>query len=62
MKIQERRVPRMSRIVSEWFREVSEHPGMILEVFGMVSNIYGRFRRTGRLLKVPEGSDIIQAI
>ena len=62
MKIQERRVPRVSRMVSEWFREVSEHPGMVLEVFGMVSGIFGRFGRTERLWKVVEGYDMIRAI
>ena len=33
---------------------------MIPEWSGMVSDIYGRFGRTGRLWKVPEGSGVIR--
>ena len=50
----------MSRIVSEWFREVPDDPGMVPGVSGMVSGIYGRFERTGRLWKVLEGSGMIR--
>ena len=60
MKIHERRVPRVSRMISEWFREVPEHPGTVPGMSGMVSGIYGRFGRTGRLWKVPEGSGMIR--
>ena len=35
---------------------------MIPEWSGMVSSIYGRFGRTGRLWKVPEGSGVIRTI
>ena len=54
MKMNERRLPSVSRMVSEWFREVPDDPGM-------VSGIYGRFGRTGRLWKVPEVSVMIRA-
>ena len=60
MKMNERRVPRVSRMVSEWFREVPDDPGMVPGVSGMVSGIYGRFGRTGRLWKVLEGSGMIR--
>ena len=59
----ERRVPRMSRMVSKWFREVPDDPGMVRNgprSVGMVSDIYGRFGRTGRLWKVAEGSGVIR--
>ena len=38
---------------------VPRGPGMVPGVSGMVSGIYGRFGRTGRLWKVPEGSGMI---
>ena len=60
MKMNERRVLRVSRMISEWFREVPDDPGMAPGVSGMVSGIYGRFGRTGRLWKVPEGSGAIR--
>ena len=46
-------------MVPEWFREVPE-PRMVPGVSGMVSVIYGRFGRTGRLWKVLEGSGVIR--
>ena len=49
IKMNGRRVPCMSRMVSEWFLEVPDDPGMVPGVSGMVSRIYGRFGRTGRL-------------
>ena len=60
MKMDERRVLRLSRMVSEWFREVPDDPGMVPGVSEMVSGIYGRFGRTARLWKVPEGSGVIR--
>ena len=42
-------------MIPEWFR-------MIPGVSEIVSGIYGRFGRTGRLWKVPEGSGMIQTI
>ena len=63
MKMNERRVPRVSRMVSEWFREVPDDPGIVWNgpgVSGMVLGIYGRFGRTRRLWKVPEGSGVIR--
>ena len=39
-------------MIPEWY-------GMVPGVSGMVSGIYGRFRRTRRLWKVPEGSGVI---
>ena len=60
MKMNERRVPRVSRMVSECFREDPNYPGMVPGVSGMVSGIYGRFERTGRFWKVPEGSGVIR--
>ena len=54
MKMNERRVLRVSRMVSEWFREVPDDPGMVPGVSGMVLAYmegseglegYGRFRR-----------------
>ena len=60
MKMNERRVPRVSRMISKWFREVPDDPGMVLGVCGMVSGIYGRYGRTGRFWKVPEGSGVIR--
>ena len=55
-----KRVPRVSGMVSEWFRGVPDDLGMVPGVSGMVSGIYGRFGRTGRLWKVSEGSEVIQ--
>ena len=40
---------------------VSDGLGMVPGVSGMVLGIYGRFGRTGRLWKVPEGSGMIRA-
>ena len=60
MKVLEIRVPRVSRMVSEWFREVPDDPGMVPGVSEMVLGIYGRFGRTRRLWKVPEGSGVIR--
>ena len=39
---------------------IPEWSGMVPGVTGMVSGIYGRFGRTGRLWKVPEGSGVIR--
>ena len=39
---------------------IPEWSGMVPGVSEMVSGIYGRFRRTGRLWKVPEGSGVIR--
>ena len=39
---------------------ISEWSGMVPGVSGMVSGIYGRFGRSGRLWKVPEGSGVIR--
>ena len=39
---------------------IPEWSGMVSGVSGMVSDIYGRFGRTGRLWKVPEGSGMIR--
>ena len=55
MKMDERRVPRVSRMISEWFREVPDYSGMVPGVSGMVLGIYGRFGMTGRLWKVRRG-------
>ena len=60
MKMNERRVPRVSWMVSEWSRMIPEWSRMVPGVSGMVSGIYGRFGRTGRLWKVPEGSRVIR--
>ena len=60
MKMNERRVPRVSRNGSERSRMIPEWSGMVPRVFGMVSGIYGRFGRTGRLWKVLEGSGVIR--
>ena len=65
MKMNERRVPRVSLMVSEWFREVPDDPGSVRNVpgvSGMVSGIYERFGRTRRLWKVTEGSGMIRTI
>ena len=62
MKMNERMVPRVSRNGSERFQMIPEWSGMVSGVFGMVSDIYGRFGRTGRLWKVPEGSGMIRTI
>ena len=43
----------MPRMIPEWSEMV---PGVSV----MVSGIYGRFRRTGRLWKIPEGSGVIR--
>ena len=45
---------------SERSRNVPEWSGMVPGVSGMVSVIYGRFGRTGRLWRVPEGSEVIR--
>ena len=50
MKTNERRVPRVSRMVLEWFREVPDDLGMVPGVSVMVSGIYEGFE------KVMEGS------
>ena len=55
MKIQERRVPRVSRMVSEWFREVSEHPGMVRNGPGSVRNGFGHIWKVRKDRKVMEG-------
>ena len=60
MNMNERRIPIVSRMVSEWFQEVPDDPGMVPGVSGMVSGIYGRFGRTGILWKVPEESGVIR--
>ena len=39
---------------------IPEWSGMVPGVSAMVSGIYGRFGRTGRLWKVPEGSGMIR--
>ena len=39
---------------------IPEVSGMAPGVSGMVSGIYGRFGRMGRLWKVPEGSGVIR--
>ena len=47
-----------THISTHWFREVPDDPGMVPGVSAMVSGIYGRFGRTERLWKVPEGSGV----
>ena len=39
---------------------IPEWSGIVTRVSGMVSGIYERFGRTGRLWKVPEGSGAIR--
>ena len=39
---------------------IPEVSRMVPGVYGMVSDIYGRFGRTGRLWKVAEGSGVIR--
>ena len=73
MKINERRVPRLlsndpgsvrngSGNGSERSRMIPEVSEMVPGVSEMISGIYGRFGRTGRLLKVLEGSGMIRTI
>ena len=49
MKMNDISVPRVSRMVSEWFREVSDDPGMVRNGFGHIWKV-----RKDR--KVMEGS------
>ena len=49
-----------SRNGSARSRNIPEWSGMVPGVSGMVSGIYGRFGRTRRLWKVPEGSGVIR--
>ena len=49
-----------SRNGSERSRMIPEWSGMVPRVSGMVSGTYGRFGRTERLWKVPEGSGMIR--
>ena len=56
MKIHERRVPRVSRMVSEWFREVPDDPGMVRNGPGSVRNGFGHIWKVRKDRKVMEGS------
>ena len=65
----ERRVPRVSRIFSEWFREVPDDPGSVRYGPGSVRNGFGHIWKvlegpegSGILWKVPEGSGMTRAI
>ena len=56
MKMNERRVSRVSRMVSEWFREVLDDPGMVQNGPGSVRNGFGHLWKVQRDRKVMEGS------
>ena len=56
MKMNERRVPRVSRMVSEWFREVPDDPGMVRNGPGSVRNGFGHIWKVRKDRKVMEGS------
>ena len=56
MKMNERRVPRVSRMVSEWFREVPDDPGMVRNGPGSVRNGFGHIWKVRKDRKVMECS------
>jgi hypothetical protein len=56
MKMNERRVPRVSRMVSEWFREVPDDPGSVRNGPGSVRNGFGHIWKVRKDRKVMEGS------
>ena len=51
-----RRVPRVSRMISKWFREVPDDPGSVWYGPGSVRNGFGHI---WKVLKGPEGSGIL---
>ena len=56
MKMNERRVPRVSRMVSKWFREVPDDPGSVRNGPGSDRNGFGHIRKVQKDRKVMEGS------
>ena len=60
MKIKERGVTRVSQMVLKWFREVSEHPGMVRNGPGSVRNGFGHIWKVRKDRKVMEGSGSVR--
>ena len=56
MKMNERRVSRYSRIVSEWFQEVLDDPGSVQNGHGSVRNGFGHIWKVRKDRKVMKGS------
>jgi len=62
MKINERRVPRVSRMVSEWFREVPDDPGSVRNGPGSVRNGFGHIWKVRKVRNIMEGSGKVRNV
>ena len=62
MNMNEIRVSRVSRMVSEWFREVPDDPGSVRNGPGSVRNGFGYIWKVQKDRKVLERSGMIRTI
>ena len=56
MKMYERRIPRVSRLVSEWFREVPDNSGSVRNDLRSVRNGFRHIWKVRKVRNIMEGS------
>ena len=56
MKMNKRRVPRVSRMISEWFQEVPDDPESVRNGLGSVRNDFGHIWKVRKVWNIMEGS------